>query len=220
MTPPILDIVDLTHGISPDMPVFPGTEAPRLDDAYTIERNGFAEKMLHLVSHTGTHIDAPGHILPGAVRLDAMGVDRFLGPGLVLDVAGVRGRPVEISDLEMGEPRLRGVEFALLHTGWARHWGEDEYFGPYPVLSPGAAKWLAEFGLKGYGVDTISVDGIDSRELPVHRALFARNMVIVENLGDLSPLVGREFLFSCLPLKIVDADGSPIRAVAIVTRDA
>lgn len=220
MTRPTLDIVDLTHVISPDMPVFPGTEAPRLDDAYTIERNGFAEKMLHLVSHTGTHIDAPGHILPGAVRLDAMGVDRFLGPGLVLDVTAVRGRPVEISDIEVAAPRLRGVDFALLHTGWARHWGEDEYFASYPVLSAAAAQWLAEFGLKGYGVDTISVDAIDSRELPVHRALFARNMVIVENLGDLSPLVGSEFLFSCLPLKIVDADGSPIRAVAIVSRDA
>ena len=100
MTRPTPDIIDLTHAISPDMPVFPGTEAPRFDEAYTIERNGFAEKMLHLVSHTGTHIDAPGHILPGAVRLDAMGVDRFLGPGLVLDVSAVRGRPVEISDVE------------------------------------------------------------------------------------------------------------------------
>ncbi len=219
MTRPSPDIIDLTHAISAAMPVFPGTEAPRLDDAYTIERNGFAEKMLHLVSHTGTHIDAPGHILPGAARLDAMGAESFLGPGLVLDVSAVRGRQVETNDLEMFVPRLRGVEFALLHTGWARYWGEEEYFGSYPVLSPGAAQWLAEFGLKGFGVDTISVDEIDSTRLPVHRALFARNMVIVENLGDLSSLVGREFLFSCLPLKIVDADGSPIRAVAIVTRD-
>lgn len=220
MTRPILNVIDLTHAIDPAMPVFPGSEPPRLDEAFTIGRDGFAEKMLHLDSHTGTHIDAPGHVLPGAVRLDAMDVERFLGSGLVMDVSAVRGRQVEANDLAMAASRLRDVEFALLHTGWARHWGEDEYFGPYPVLSASAAHWLAEFGLKGFGVDTISVDEIDSTQLPVHRALFARNMVIVENLGDLSPLVGREFLFSCLPLKIVDAEGSPIRAVAIVSRDA
>jgi kynurenine formamidase len=220
MTRPTLDIIDLTHAISPAMPVFPGTPAPRFDEAYTIERNGFAEKMLHLVSHTGTHIDAPGHIISGAPRLDGFPAGQFLGAGVVLDVSTVRERAVEIDDIKVYEAGLSAAGYALLHTGWARHWGEDEYFGPYPVLSPGAAKWLAEFGLKGFGVDTISVDAIDSTQLPVHRALFGRNMVLIENLGDLSPLVGREFLFSCLPLKIVDADGSPIRAVAIVSRDA
>lgn len=216
MTRPTQEIIDLTHAICETMPVFPGTEAPRLDEAYTIERNGFAEKMLHLVSHTGTHIDAPGHILPGALRLDGFPAGKFFGPGVALDVSAVRGRAVEIDDLRDREAALREADFALLHTGWARHWGEGGYFGRYPVLSAVAARWLAGLGLKGFGVDTISVDEIDSRELPVHRALFAANMVIVENLGDLAPLLGREFLFSCLPLKIADADGSPIRAIAIL----
>lgn len=211
-----MEVIDLTHAICAAMPVFPGTEPPRLDDAYTIERNGFAEKMLHLVSHTGTHIDAPGHILPGALRLDGMTAGRFLGPGVVLDAAAVRGRRVEIGDLRGYEPRLRKAEFALLHTGWDRHWGAPEYFAPYPVLAPEAARWLAGFGLKGFGVDAISADAIDSTDLPVHRALFAGEMLIIENLASLAPLLGREFLFSCLPLKIADADGSPIRAIAIL----
>lgn len=216
MTRPALDIIDLSHFISAAMPVFPGTEAPRLDEAFTIERNGFAEKMLHLVSHTGTHIDAPGHILSGATRLDGFAIDRFLGPAVVLDVSAVRQRSIEISDVESYGSRLRNADFALLHTGWAEHWGAPEYFSPYPVLSPAAAQWLAGLGLKGLGVDTISVDAIDSTTLPVHRAIFAQSMVIIENLADLQPLLGKEFVFSCLPLKIVDADGSPIRAVAIV----
>ncbi len=211
-----MEIVDLTHFISGSMPVFPGTDPPMITDAFTIERNGFAEKMLQLVSHTGTHIDAPGHILPGAARLDGMSVDRFLGPGLVLDVSVVRNRSIEVDDIRHYEAELHGVDFALLLTGWATYWGAAAYFGPYPVLSPSAAQWLAGFGLKGLGVDAISVDEADSTALPVHRALFARNMVIIENLSGLEPLIGKEFIFSCLPLKIVDADGSPIRAVAIV----
>jgi kynurenine formamidase len=220
MNRPAPDVIDLTHFISADMPVFPGTAAPRLDEAYTIERNGFAEKMLHLVSHTGTHIDAPGHILPGAPRLDGFPAGRFLGPGLVLDVAAVRGRRIEIADIRGYEERLRRVDFALLHTGWARHWGSPEYFGSYPVLAAAAAQWLAGLGLKGIGMDTISVDEADSTALAVHRALFARNLLIIENLSDLQPLLGKDFTFSCLPLKIVEADGSPIRAVAIIDRDA
>jgi kynurenine formamidase len=214
-----MEIIDLTHAISSTMPVFPGTEPPRLTDAYSIERNGFAEKMLQFVSHTGTHIDAPGHILAGAARLDALAVDRFLGPGLVLDASAIRNRPVEISDIQPYQPQLRRTEFALLHTGWAQHWGAAEYFGRYPVLSPAAAQWLAAFGLKGFGVDAISADAIDSTALPVHRALLAKNMLIIENLAGLGPLRGKEFTFSCLPLKIVDADGSPVRAVAIIDRN-
>ena len=115
---------------------------------------------------------------------------------------------------------LLAAGFALLHTGWARYWGTNDYFGRYPVLSPEAAGWLAGFGLKGYGVDAISADEIDSAALPVHRALLGRGMLIIENLDRLDPLLEREFTFSCLPLKIADADGSPIRAVAILFRDA
>ncbi len=214
-----MEVVDLTRFISGTMPVFPGSEPPRLEESFTIERNGFAEKTFHLASHTGTHIDAPGHILPGAIRLDGFPAGRFLGPGIVLDASAVRGRHVEIGDLEADEPRLRRTDFALLHTGWARHWGEAEYFGAYPVLSPEAAQWLAALGLKGFGVDAISADEVDSTALPVHRALFAKGMVIIENLASLEPLLGKEFVFSCLPLKIVDADGSPIRAVAILPSD-
>jgi kynurenine formamidase len=217
MNHPVTEVLDLTHFISADMPVFPGTAAPRLDEAYTIERNGFAEKMLHLVSHTGTHIDAPGHIVPGATRLDGFPAGRFLGPAVVMDVSAVQGRSIEVGDIAGYEACLRLADFALLHTGWAEHWGAPEYFAPYPVLSTAAAGWLANLGLKGLGVDTISVDEIDSSALPVHRAIFAANMVIIENLADMKPLLGKEFVFSCLPLKIVDADGSPIRAIAIVT---
>jgi kynurenine formamidase len=215
-----MEVVDLTHAICADMPVFPGTPPPILENAFVIERNGFAEKMLHLVSHTGTHIDAPGHILPGAPRLDAFAAGSFVGAGVVLDASSVRGRSVGLADIERYGERLRGAAFALLHTGWAKFWGTDDYFGRYPVLAPEAAGWLAGFGLQGYGVDAISADEIDSTALPVHRALLGRGMLIVENLAGLEPLLEREFTFSCLPLKIADADGSPIRAVAILSRDA
>lgn len=211
-----MEVIDLTHPISETMPVFPGTKPPVIADAFTIARDGFAEKSLQFVSHTGTHIDAPGHILAGAPRLDRFAAGRYLGPGLVLDISAVRGRRIEVGDLEQYEARLRAVDFALLHAGWAGFWGRDDYFGAYPVLAPAAARWLAGFALKGVGTDAISVDEVDSSALVVHRTLFAAGLLIIENLAGLDALVGREFMFSCLPLKIADADGSPVRAVAII----
>jgi len=211
-----MTVIDLSHFISGSMPVFPGTEPPRIADAFTIAQHGFAEKLFQLFSHVGTHIDAPGHILPGAATLDELAVDRFLGAGLVLDVAAAKGDKIEIADLEPYKENLNGIEFALLHSGWARHWGEDRYFSSYPVLSLEAARWLADFQLKGFGVDMISVDEVESTSVPVHKVFFAKNTIIIENLDSLGRLLGKEFIFSCLPLKIPAGDGSPVRAVAII----
>ncbi len=214
-----MNVIDLTHFISDAMPVFPGTEPPQVADAFTIDRHGFAEKSLRLLSHTGTHVDAPGHLLAGGPWLDTFSAGQFLGPGLVLDVSAVCGRPIEIKDIRHHEAQLKRVEFTLLHSGWAKHWGSAEYFAGYPVLSPDAAEWLARFDLKGIGVDMISVDEVDSTALAVHKAFLARNLLVVENLANLDMLIGKEFTFSCLPLKIAGADGSPVRAVAIIDRD-
>lgn len=211
-----MTVIDLSHFISGSMPVFPGTEPPRIADAFTIAKHGFAEKSFQIFSHVGTHIDAPGHILPGAATLDELAVDRFLGAGLVLDVSAVKGDKIEIADLEPYKESLNGVEFALLHSGWARHWGGDQYFSSYPVLSLEAARWLAGFRLKGIGVDMISVDEVESTSVPVHKVFFANNMIIIENLDNLGALIGKEFIFSCLPLKIAGGDGSPVRAVAMI----
>ena len=65
-------IVDLTHTIEPEMPVYPGTPSPSMEAACTVERDGYRETMLHMVSHTGTHMDAPCHLLPGGETLDAI----------------------------------------------------------------------------------------------------------------------------------------------------
>jgi kynurenine formamidase len=211
-----MTVVDLSHSINESMPVFPGTEPPKIVDACTIAKNGFAEKLLNFYSHTGTHIDAPGHILAGAATLDELPIGHFIGPGFVLDVSLIKGAQVEIDDLKRHEMMIRDIEFLLLHSGWAKHWGDAKYFSGYPALSPEAAKWLTGFSLKAIGVDMISVDSVDSLTLDVHRTILEKGMVVVENLAGLETLIGKKFTFSCLPLKIPGGDGSPIRAVAII----
>ena len=209
-------MIDLSHPLENGMPVYPGTEPPALVDVAAIDPDGFREKRLAICSHTGTHVDAPAHILPGAATLDQLPVAHFFGRALLLDCTHKGGAGVSLANLLAHEADIRAHEFVILPTGWSRYWGEPLYFQGYPVLAADAARWLAGQGLKGLGLDAISVDPVDAVDLTVHTLLLKAGMVIVENLTHLSALPRPSFHFCCLPLNIRDADGSPVRAVAML----
>lgn len=207
--------IDLTHTIEENMPVYPGTEPPKIVEATTVEVEGFAEKLLTLFSHTGTHMDAPAHMLKEGACLDRMEVSTFMGKAVLVDTIDIPGKEVELTDLMPFKAALDDGDYLILRTGWSRFWGTDDYFGPFPVLSQEAARWVSERGLKGIGVDAISVDPIDSMVLPNHLILLGSGMVIVENLTNLDDMP-ESFTICCLPIKIGQADGAPIRAVGMV----
>ncbi len=207
--------IDLTHTIEENMPVYPGTEPPTIVKATSVEVEGFSEKLLTLFSHTGTHMDAPAHMLKEGVCLDQMEVSTFMGKAVLVDTIDIPGKEVELTDLMPFKAALDDGDYLILRTGWSRFWGTDDYFGPFPVLSQEAAKWVSERGLKGIGVDAISVDPIDSTVLPNHLILLGSGMVIVENLTGLDDLP-ESFTIFCMPIKIGQADGAPIRAIGMV----
>jgi kynurenine formamidase len=209
-------VIDLSHPISEDMPVYPGTEPPVFVTGTTVAEDGFYERKITIYTHTGTHIDAPAHLLGGGRTLDAFPVDHYHGRAVVVDATGGHRGVIGIGDLEPRLGDLERVDFLLLRTGWSRFWGTDRYFADYPVLSTEAAETLAGLGLKGVGFDAISPDPIDSTDLPVHRRLMTAEMIIIENLNRLERLPNRPFMLSCFPLSFTDADGSPVRAVAFL----
>lgn len=209
-------VIDLTHTISTTMPVYPGTEPPQLVQANTMEIDGFAEKKITMYSHTGTHIDAPAHLLEKGNTLDQFPLSTFLGNAIVLDVSHVRKRTIDKNDLAPFESLLQQADFVLLYTGWSELWGQQEYFTGFPVLSADAARWLTGFALKGLGVDTVSVDIVGTVQFEIHKIFLEQNILLIENLAKLSLLSGALFQFSCFPLKFQHSDGSPVRAVGIL----
>lgn len=209
-------ITDLTHTISPVMPVYPGTEKPIIVEATTIEKNGFAEKCITLYSHTGTHIDSPGHMLSGRHTLDQFSAAKFMGRGIVIDVVKIGSGSIEKHDIELYTGEIEASDFVLFNTGWDKHWNDAEYFSGFPVLSKEATAWLCGFPLKGIGLDCISIDPVGDTNMENHTLLFERDMIIIENLCNLDLLKNIQFMFSCLPLKLEKADGSPVRAVGII----
>lgn len=210
-----MNVIDLTQFIASDMPVYPGTEPPSISEATSIAADGFAEKLLTMYSHTGTHMDAPGHMLADSHTLDQLPIDTFVGPGVVIDLSARLPGRIAMQELVAHAGRIERTEFVLFHTGWSLHWGRDDYYAGFPTLSEEAARWLCGFGLKGVGFDCISVDPVGASPMVIHHILLGHDLVIIENLCGLDRLVNKEFLFLCLPLKIRDSDGSPVRATGV-----
>lgn len=210
-----MNIIDLSHIINNDITVFNEAEKPEITTSSTHEKDGYAQKKLCMYSHNSTHVDAPFHIIPGAPTLDKLSPDIFYGKAVVADCRNV-GKEIEIRDLEKYTNKLKQADFIILYTGWYKKWNTPLYKSDFPVLAEDAARWLLQFSLKGIGLDTISIDPVKSINLPVHNIILGNNMIIVENLTNLESLPEEGFIFSCFPLKIENADGSPTRAVGII----
>jgi kynurenine formamidase len=210
-----MNILDLSHSVSSHMPVYPGTERPVITTGCTIEEDGFEEKKISFYSHTGTHMDAPAHMIQESKTLDKFSIDHFYGKAVLVNVSTSTKPMIDLEDLAICADKLDQHEFLLIHTGWSRFWGKDSYYSDYPVLSAEAVEWICRYNLKGFGMDVISVDEANSERFPIHRSLLKKDIVIVENLKNLDLVPVPSFTFSCFPLKFVEADGSPVRAVAL-----
>ena len=211
-------VIDLTHLISEDMPVYPGTEGPRLEPANSYEVDGFKETLITMYTHTGTHIDPPAHLYKGRTTLDQFPITQFVGKALVINCADLKeGGVITIDRINKVKDKADKADFILFRMGWDKYWGKEEYFGDYPYIEDAVVDYLIESNKKGVGLDVIGIDPIAQETLPIHRKLFKNNEItVIENLKDLD-LVGDDlFLFCALPLRVIDADGSPIRAIAIL----
>ncbi len=211
-------VIDLTRTISNTTPVYPGTEAPSLYVASTYEESGFKETFLRFYSHTGTHMDAPNHIYPDGICLDKKEVSGFVGKACIIDARDVpAGGIIDISYIERNKERVERAEFIVFQTGWEKYWGQDAYFGAYPVISMEVAKYLVENSKKGIGLDNIGLDPISDLELKLHHLILQNGtMVIIENLCNLDLIGEGDFLLAALPLKFENSDGAPVRAIAIL----
>lgn len=212
-----MKIIDLTHTMSREMPVYPGTEKPKFDPANTYEKDGFKETRISMFSHTGTHMDPPAHLFPGRTTLDTFDASQFVGRACVIDCTDlVEGGRITMAHISRNRENADKAEFILFRTGWDRYWGKEEYFGDYPYIDEEVAEYLMQ-GKKGVGLDVIGLDPIADENLTLHKKLLWENeIVIIENLTNLDQLGNGLFTFCALPLKYENADGSPIRAIAMM----
>ncbi len=211
-----MKVIDLTHTIRENMPVYPGTDTPKFFPANSYEENGFKETLLQMYTHTGTHMDPPAHLFAGRTTLDQFPAGQFIGKALVIDCRDLgEGEAITIDRIQKYGEKARRADFLLFHLGWDQRWGTDAYFGDYPCVDDDVLEFVIQGGYKGIGFDVIGLDPIADANLTRHKKLFeTRDIVNIENLKNLALCGDDLFWFSCFPLKLDRCDGSPIRAVA------
>ena len=214
------NLIDLTQLLNEKMLVYSDTTPPTFEVTNTVDKDGYREHHISMLSHTGTHIDAPRHIMRDGKSLDQFPLDKFIGSAMVIDC---RGRnDISLDFLQTFESRITEVEFVLFYTGWQQRWNTESYFDNCPIPTKEAAVWLSQFDLKGVGVDAFSLDKIGSatvvneETIPNHHVFLTKGVLLIENLTNFDKLPESGFTFQCFPLKVENADGSPIRAVAII----
>ena len=207
-----MTVYDITRALRHDLAPWPG-DTP-FDYRLTWRMaEGAAVNVgaLTMGTHNGTHADAPLHYQADGAAIDALDLSVFAGPACVADVSAAGVSVITREPLAPAAVHLRnGVPRLLLKTG---AWPDDAKFPErIPTLAPDVPVWLAGLGVRLLGLDVPSVDTIESKDLPIHHALGAAGILILESL-DLSRVEEGLYELIALPLRIAGADAAPVRAI-------
>ena len=197
-------IFDISRPLSPETAAWPGDTPTSRTRVASLSR-GDTVNLSRIESsvHNATHADAPLHYDDSGVAIESLDPGLYVGPCLVIDVTG--RDPIPGDAFPHSLPAR-----VLLKTG---AWPDSGTFPPdFPVLAAGVPMLLAQRGVRVIGVDVPSVDKSDSKTLPVHHALRAANILILESL-DLSRIEPGEYELIALPILIPGSDGAFVRAV-------
>ena len=248
-TPPVLEIadifdgtagrwVDLTYSFSTETIYWPTGKPFELEEVfYGLSDNGYFYSSYNYggSEHGGTHFDAPVHFAEGATTTEQVGLERLIGPAVVVDVTDkvTPDYQIQIADLERWEGahgKIPNGAILLFRTGWGSRWPDRKsYLGTektgseavaelhFPGISPEAAQWiLDERDVDAVGIDTPSIDYGQSKMFETHRVLYPAQMPGFENIANLEELPEAGSYVIALPMKIAGGSGAPLRIIAFI----
>jgi len=214
-----MKILDLTLSISDKIPTFPGSPQPNFIPWENVKEDGYNLEVLFLSSHTGTHMDAPYHFLENGAKIHEISLKKLVSEAALIQCRKSSDQYVTKTDIQKFEKKHGKIEnfsSVIFYTGWQKNLQKKHYFTKNPGLSVSAAKYLALKKISLIGIDSPSIDlGKDSK-FSVHQIFAKKGMLIVENLANLDKIKSPKFHLVVLPLKLKNATGSPVRAIAFV----
>ena len=214
-----MKIVDLTLTVSDKIPTFPGSPPPSFIPWENIKEDGYNLELLFLSSHTGTHMDAPHHFLEKAAKIHEISLKKLVSEAALIQCRKSSDQSITKTDIQKFEKKHGKIEnfsSVIFLTGWQINLQKKYYFTKNPGLSVSAAKYLASKKISLVGIDSPSIDlGKDSK-FSTHKIFAKKGMLIVENLANLDKIKSSKFHLVVLPLKLKNATGSPVRAIAFV----
>ena len=198
---------DISPPVQPGSPVFPGDAPFQLQWGCTISADCPVNvATLSLSPHTGAHADAPLHYSPDGAAVGALDLAPYLGACRVIHAIGC-GPLIEWQHLAHA---LAGLPPRVLVRTYAT--APSDWDGALSAFAPDTVARLADAGVWLIGIDTASIDAADSKSLPSHQVIRQRNLRVLENLV-LDDVPEGDYELIALPLKLMTADASPVRAV-------
>ena len=203
--------VDLSHTVADGLVTYPGLPAPTISDhlSRADSRDRYAPGVefqigrIDMVANTGTYLDTPFHRYADGHDLAALPLER---------VAGVPGIVIGPDD---ALPDDAGGRAVLVRTGWDEHWGTARYGDPsHPFLSAALTDALVAANPAFVGIDSVNIDDTRGGKRPVHSALLAAGIPIVEHLTNLGALPPYGFEVFAVPVKVSGMGTFPVRAFA------
>ena len=214
-----MKIIDLTLIVSDNIPTFPGSPQPSFIPWENVKEDGYNLELLFLSTHTGTHMDAPYHFIEKGAKIHEISLEKLVSEAALIQCRKNGGEfitKIDIQKFEKKHGKIASFSSVIFYTGWQRNLQKKYYFTKNPGLSVSAAKYLASKKISLVGVDSPSIDlGKDSK-FSVHQIFAKKGMLIVENLANLEKIKSSKFHLVVLPLKLKNATGSPVRAIAFV----
>ena len=214
-----MKIIDLTLTVSDKIPTFPGSPQPSFIPWENVKEDGYNLELLFLSTHTGTHMDAPYHFLEKGAKIHEISLKKLVSEAVLIKSKKKDGEPItkiDIQKFEKKHGKITSFSSVIFYTEWQKNLQKKYYFTKNPGLSVSAAKYLASKKINLVGIDSPSIDlGKDSK-FSVHQIFAKKGMLIVENLSNLEKIKSPKFHLVVLPLKLKNATGSPVRAIAFV----
>jgi arylformamidase len=204
-------LYDISVGISPDLPIWPGDPPLELERFSKIEDGADANvTKISCCVHIGTHVDAPSHYIEGGAGVDALLLEVLIGRAYVVDLTEAEKLDAETLHNAGIPARTRRLLFKTRNSAL---WGNRarDFHQDYVGVDSSGAEWLVRKGIQLVGIDYLGIAQYKQTVEP-HHILLKAGLVILEGL-DLSQVGRGRYTLYCLPIKIVGSDGAPARAI-------
>lgn len=199
--------IDITQPLESNIAHWPEDEPFAYNKTVNKEDSGSVNiGKISMSTHIGTHVDAPFHFTNDGEKIIDIDIERYIGKCTIIDIKDYPEIDATILKKKVQKPTQR----LLIKTNLPNR--PERFPDDVPPVTPDGAAYMAEWGVQLVGVDTPSVDDIDSKDLPGHHALYEHDIYILENVM-LDHVSEGEYELIALPLAMKEADGSPVRAV-------
>ena len=165
-----LQLIELSHVWGHGAPSMPGDADVIMYRSVKHAQHGVMAQRLKMVMHSGTHMNAPIHLVQGGVGVADIPLERLFGNGVVIKIHKEKWELIDVADLENAEPAIQADDVVVIDTGWHHKYSDSlEYFGDSPGLSKDGAEWLVKKGVKLVAIDTPQIDHPLATSLGQHR---------------------------------------------------